>query len=158
MLTHKRLLELLEYDSNTGIFRWKFSRKKCKAGSIAGSFYTGAWYIKIDKKSYRASRLAWYYVYGIWPEKEVDHINRDTKNNRIQNLRLATRKQNQQNRGKQKNNKAGFKGVFLNKQKNKFTAFVEKKYLGLYNTAEEASAAYEKAAEEAYGAFYYKGE
>jgi hypothetical protein len=85
---------------------------------------------------------------GQIPENlEVDHEDRNTDNNLINNLRLATRSQNAFNRGVQSNNKLGIKGV--SKVGNRFKAYIKilgnTKNLGSFATAEEASAAYQKA-------------
>lgn len=85
----------------------------------------------------------------------VDHIDRDGLNNTRENLRLATRSQNNANRGVGKNNKLGVKGVF--KDRNKFAAQIttngNRKYLGAFNTIEEAHAAYVEAAKKHHGDF-----
>ena len=91
---------------------------------------------------------------------KVDHIDNNPSNNNIKNLRWATRKDNGYNRGKQKNNTTGFKGVAFNKPLNKYQAKIgingKLKHLGYFETAEEASQAYEAKAEEVHGEFFYK--
>jgi hypothetical protein len=90
---------------------------------------------------------------------EVDHINRDTLDNRRKNLRLATKSNNGINRGLNKNNKSGFKGVFFNKKLGKWNAVLKvdylRKHLGTFNTAELAGRAYNKAAVKYFGDFAY---
>jgi hypothetical protein len=87
----------------------------------------------------------------------VDHKNTDGLDNRRCNLRFATKAQNMRNRGKQKNNSTGFKGVSIGRQIGTFRACikVDKKYisLGQFKTAEEAHAAYCAAAKELHGDF-----
>lgn len=89
----------------------------------------------------------------------VDHINGDTLDNRRENLRVATRSQNQANRGKQKNNKTGYKGVY--KTRNGFWSAIKyaKKsyYLGVFDTEEDAYKAYCEKAKELHGAFWNAG-
>lgn len=86
-----------------------------------------------------------------------DHINGNGLDNRRSNLRIATPQQNQCNRGKQRNNTTGFKGVYYNKKCDKFAAAIRanKKlhYLGLFSTAEGAHAAYCAAADRLHGDF-----
>ena len=86
----------------------------------------------------------------------VDHINGDSGDNRLSNLRLATTTQQNQNRGHFRNNTSGYKGV--RQSGVKFTAVVTankvRHYLGTFDTAEEASAAYQEAAEKLHGEFY----
>ena len=90
----------------------------------------------------------------------IDHIDNNPANNNIKNLRWATNQDNGCNRGKYKNNKSGFKGVSFDKHRNKYQATIyingKNKYLGYYETAEEASKAYEAKAKVIHGEFYYK--
>ena len=95
------------------------------------------------KKKMRIHRLvALHYILNPENKPEVDHIDRDTLNNNIKNLRWATKSENQQNKGVYGAIK--FKGV--SKKRNKFTAKIiiddKTKHIGTYETAEEASEAY----------------
>jgi len=89
---------------------------------------------------------------------QIDHIDGNRLNNCKENLRLSNVQTNQRNRGKQKNNKSGFKGVYWHKETNKFRAqiVINKTpiHLGLFSTAQQASEAYETKAREVFGAFY----
>ena len=93
-------------------------------------------------------------------KKVIDHIDNNTSNNNVKNLRLATSKDNLANQGKQINNKSGYKGVSFNKQLKKYQARImingKNKHLGLFKTAEKASKAYETKAKEIHQEFYYK--
>lgn len=113
MITVERLKELLDYQENTGSFVRKIKRRSYKAGTVAGFIdREGYRIITIDDRIYRAHRLVWLYVYGCIPDLEIDHIDRDKDNNRISNLRLATRLQNAHNmHAPSVNNKAGSRGV-----------------------------------------------
>ena len=88
----------------------------------------------------------------------IDHIDENKINNNVKNLRWATNQENQCNQSKYKNNTSGFKGVTFHN--NKFRARIningKKKHLGLFETAEEASKAYEAKAKEIHAEFYYK--
>jgi hypothetical protein len=91
--------------------------------------------------------------------KLVDHINMNPLDNRIENLRVATKAQNMSNRPAPANNTSGYKGVSLHKQTGKWRAIIKHNYkqiaLGLYHTKEEAALAYNKAALEIQGDFAY---
>jgi len=124
-LTHKRLKEILNYDSDTGIFIRKIkTATNTNIGDVAGHINNKDGYvrIKIDKKLYRAHRLAWFYVYGYFPENDIDHIDRDRSNNRIKNLREVSNSCNIRNTGQFKHNTSGVKGISWNKQHNKWQA------------------------------------
>lgn len=99
-LKHGRLLELLSYDLQTGVFTARVGRSwRVRTGSVVGgtSHQSGYRLIRIDYESYLAHRLAWFYVHGEWPSGEVDHIDGDTDNNAIRNLRVVTHQQNRWN-------------------------------------------------------------
>jgi hypothetical protein len=157
-LTQARLHELLEYDQETGDFRWR-KRKAIRiaAGQIAGgvSKPSGYWLICIDGCLYRAHQLAWLYVTGQWGRPLIDHRDGNPANNRWSNLRCATRSENSHNRGLQRNNTSGFKGVSLHK--GKWRAQIRKdgriRVLGAFPTPQEAHAAYVAAARELFGEF-----
>ena len=105
----------------------------------------------------KAHRLAWFFVYGEWPQKQIDHINGNKSDNRISNLRLATASQNLSNKGITKSNTSGYKGVSFNRTKKKWMASIKvnKKSinLGYFLTPEEASEAYKAAAIKHHGEF-----
>lgn len=90
-------------------------------------------------------------------DEDIDHVNGNGLDNRRENLRLATRSENCANRGKQSNNKSGYKGVHWNNEKQKWVAFIgfkrKKFYLGQYDTPEEAYEAYCEKAIELHGKF-----
>ncbi|MCK5236045.1 MAG: HNH endonuclease [Deltaproteobacteria bacterium] len=117
MITQKELKEILHYDPETGYFIWlKLIGKRAVIGSRAGSkCIDGYIYIHIEKKKYRAHRLAWFYMTGKWP-KETDHINHVRHDNRFCNIRDVTCSQNMKNRPLKKNNKSGFTGVCWHKR------------------------------------------
>lgn len=120
ILTQERLKELFSYDPGSGDFtrimvtnRWK---KGSKAGGLGGRGYIS---IEISGKTYKAHRLAWLYMTGNWPD-EIDHINHNKADNRIINLRSATRSENCKNRTINKNNKCGVMGVDWRESANKW--------------------------------------
>ena len=90
------------------------------------------------------------------PGLTIDHADGDTNNNSLSNLRIADHYQQMQNRGKFKNNTSGYKGVrqIGVKFEARVTAYKVIHYLGMFDTAEEASAAREAKAREVHGEFY----
>lgn len=159
--TAERLHELLEYDPDTGLLRWRVARPpRVKVGDVAGSPSSNGYInVQVDGKLYLSHRLIWKMQTGECPPKgtEIDHCDRDTHNNRWSNLRLATRAQNLVNRGVGRNNTSGFRGVSLYRPRNKWRARISHRgrqiVLGYYDTPEEASEAYCQAARELYGEF-----
>lgn len=148
-LTAERLRELTTYSSETGLFRWRALTSKyshAKIGDVAG-WLNGDGYrdIQIDCKTYRAHRLAWLYVHGVWPSDQVDHINRDRTDNRIENLREASNTENQRNASKPYTNTSGHVGVAWHKYTQKWRAYIrhdgKNLHLGLFTELEDAVAA-----------------
>jgi hypothetical protein len=149
MLTQERLKEVLTYNPQTGFF----TRNKTGGPIGCANKKLGYYQIGIDYKRYYAHRLAWLYMYGEMPNKDIDHINNNGFDNSINNLRTATRKENIRNSKHQKNNTSGYKGVIEIKGKWRAAIKVDRKniYLGMFSTAEEAHRAYCNAAD-----FYFK--
>lgn len=146
ILTQDRLKTLLTYDPDTGIFVYAKARPKVQVGAIAGHVHKGHGYnqIKIDGKLYLAHRLAWLYVYGRWPQEQLDHINRIRTDNRLANLREVTNAQNCQNRPVQRNSTSKCAGVTWNKTLNKWHTRIslnnQRKHIGWFLTFEDAVA------------------
>ena len=158
MLTHENLLQIFDYSD--GHLIWK-SKRGCriKAGDIAGcKHYSGYIQITINKKSYRAHRLVFFWHHGYMPEF-IDHIDRNRSNNKIQNLRPATKLQNQGNRAATKNNLIGLKGIYWDKTRLKWGARIgikgQCKRLGYFESTEKAYAAYSEAAKKHFGEYAY---
>ena len=115
-LDHGYLLSILDYDPETGIFTWKIKRRGAQGrgdGKLAGGVHSASGYhrIRIDGVLFLSHRLAWFYVFGEWPQVKVDHRNLNRSDNRLCNLRLASHSQNQWNQGVSKRNKSGHKNV-----------------------------------------------
>lgn len=161
-LTAEFLRSILRYDAETGDFVWigkssKFFNEQY-LGQTAGSVaLSGHIIIEICGRCYKAHRLAWFYVYGVWPAKFLDHKDGDPANNRLSNLREATRNQNAHNRKMGRDNTSGFKGVFWHPQTQKWRARIwcDRKghSLGLHETAEMAHEACEEARKRLHGEF-----
>jgi len=147
-LTAQRLRELLHYDPQTGVFTWiKPNGRKLKPGMVAGSLDRDLGYIHIglDWELHKAHRLAWLYVYSEWPANGLDHIDGNPSNNRISNLRDVPHAVNGQNRNRpNKNNKMKLLGAWRNHDR-WFSRIMDNgklKYLGTFDTPEQANAAY----------------
>lgn len=124
-LTQERLKELLEYDQYTGFFTRKTSTGGQKRGTKAGYFRPDRYMvIEINGIKYRASRLAFLWMLGYFPEHEAEHKDRNPSNNKWANLREATRSCNIRNCGKLRNNKSGVTGVCWNEERKKWVAQV----------------------------------
>jgi hypothetical protein len=154
-----RLREVLDYNAETGVFLWKVATSSRNAvGSPAGAINNvGYRVICVDGKNYLAHRLAWLYVHGVWPEHEIDHINRDRADNRLINLRQATKSQNMVNGNTRSDNKSGYKGVTWHKGSQKWRAVVQKDgkqyQIGMFTDIEEAAKAYAEFAAKLHGEF-----
>lgn len=160
-LTQERLKQVLHYDPRTGVFT-RIARLGSRGvvGTTAGSVDKyGYWKTMIDGKHHKLHRLAFLYMTGNWPEHEVDHIDTDKSNNSWKNLRDSTHRQNMANRGITSSNTSGFKGV--RPERGRFRANIRVngtiKFLGYFDTPEEASAAYVSAANDLHGEFARTG-
>lgn len=139
----KIVLELLQYDPDTGILTWTTNDKVYKSvrGKVAGSLHpSGYRRIRIKQSKYPAHRIVWLMAEGTDPgDLEVDHINGIKDDNRRENLRLVTPSENQHNQRRAK-------GYYFYKQLNKWRAKIKlngkEHHLGFHETEEEARAAY----------------
>lgn len=116
MITQSQLKDHLHYDPDTGFFTWISGNKRnVSSGYVCGSKSKNNDYIVIGIMGERhvAHRLAWLYMYGQFPDTFIDHINGIRNDNRISNLRICSRTQNNTNKKIYKNNKIGIKNVFI---------------------------------------------
>lgn len=150
--------DALSYDAETGVFRWTKPRGRARAGDVAGSPHCKG-YISIGFCGHLilAHRLAWLYITGEWPVAEIDHWDMDKTNNAFRNLREATSSQNKANKGVSDDSLSGIKGVTWHKPRAKWRARIQvgrqQKHLGLFDSIEAASAAYQAAAKFNFGEF-----
>ena len=141
------------YDPDTGVVTWRVSRRGVQKGRKVGHLdelgYLRAGFSYKGNKGIRMHRVAWAHYYGEDPPQIIDHINEDRTDNRISNLRAATKSQNMRNISSRKANKSGYRGVHKHGQCNRWAAQIKVNgkhiHLGLYKTPEEASQAYELA-------------
>lgn len=154
----ERLRASITYDRETGRFYWRQRRGSAVAGQEAGCVNAlGYVVIRFDRRLELAHRLAWLHVHGEWPPEEIDHINGNPADNRMDNLRLASHAENGRNVRKHSDNASGFKGVHLHKQTGRWRARIKingvSKSLGLHDSAQSAHIAYCRAAEVFHGDF-----
>ncbi len=151
MLTLEELKYNLDYNSDAGVFtRLVSNTGAVKVGDVAGWVQpNGYTYIRVLSKAYLAHRLAWFYVNGVWPSDEIDHIDGVRGNNAILNLRECDKFQNQCNTLPRKDSLCKSKGVDFMKLKGKFRARIRVRgkdiHLGIFDTEEEASLSYQVA-------------
>lgn len=152
MITQSRLHHLFIYQDGNLLRRVavKGSPVGARVGTIKPKGYMVA---VVDGKSYRLHHLIWLYHHGFLP-KELDHINRDRSDNRIENLRECN---HSQNLGNSRPRVHRFKGVTFCKQTGKWRAQLNG-HLGRFDTIEEAALAYNDAAVLHFGEFAYLNE
>ncbi len=146
-MTPDELKSILHYDPETGLLTRKTASNKYGIGHVPGWRHDNG-YIKISikKKMDYAHRIAWAIHFGKWPEKKIDHINRDRGDNRIVNLRLADDSQNAANQSLRSDNTSGKKGVTWNKIKRKWQAQIQfrgKRKAGYFDSIDDAAKFYD---------------
>lgn len=159
MIALERLKELVSYDRETGRFHWNIDRGGLiMAGHRAG--YTrkdGYLVLVLDGESYLGHRVAWFYETGSWPDEMIDHINGNPADNRLANLREATRSQNMMNMAVPPANTSGFKGVSFCKRSNRWDTYItvdrKRRRLGYFQNIEDAVAARKAAEASMFGQF-----
>jgi HNH endonuclease/AP2 domain len=136
----------LGYDehSPSGL-RWIAPRKKVRVGDAAGfRMANGYWRVGIGLKSMLTHRVVFWLHNGFLPEC-VDHADGNPQNNKIENLRAASKLLNNHNQRIKPNNTSGVKGVYLHKASGKWMARIwnnyKRMYIGTYDTLQEAERA-----------------
>jgi len=119
-LTQQEIHYFIDYDPTTGICRWKnpLSPRVHKGDIIGCANKSGHLRIVLNNQHYLLHRIIWLYYYGVFPTYNLDHINQNPSDNRIDNLREATKQCNARNCPNPKNNTSGVKGVVWNKANN----------------------------------------
>lgn len=156
------LMEYLKYSD--GKLIWIKSRSnRTPVGSEAGSMHKSGYKVfGFFGFDFKVHRVIWAISNGKWPEMYVDHINGNTSDNRIENLREASTCENTRNMKKPSHNTSGIKGVGFCKQTGKYTAWIwvnnKKIWLGRHATKEEARKAYLEASNHYHGDFGCDGD
>lgn len=144
-LTQQRLIELFNYDSETGaLTRRVRTSQRTYVGQTAGSpDERGCCRLMVDGRLYLLHRLAWLYVTGQWPQHEIDHVDGNPSNNAFSNLRDVPHLWNVQN-VRRARGRTMLIGVQPSGAKFRADICVDRKnrYLGTFDTKEEARAAY----------------
>jgi hypothetical protein len=154
--------QMLDYDPETGVLIWRRRPgeawwNKRYAGTPAGSLKpSGRLDVAIGHTLFRAHRLIWLMVHGDPVPEVIDHADKNKSNNRLHNLRAATKAENGFNSGARKNNTTGIKGVgrFGNGRfRARVTSGGKDVHLGYFATLAEAAKTRREAAERLHGEF-----
>lgn len=160
------LREIIAHDAQSGKMWWKprptamFPNGKRAPAGLAASFNTrfagtpaldcldkttGYLCGNIFAKRYQAHRVLWALEHGEWPEADIDHINGIRHDNRMENLRAASRSENMRNVRLRDQNTSGVTGVYWGADRNKWRAEIQHGgrgiKLGSFDTLEEAATA-----------------
>ena len=152
MLSHARLLDLIDYDPATGAIVRRANGRIARASHAAGYVQ-----MMLDGTMYLGHRLAWFFVSGYWPKAVIDHVNGDRADNRIANLRETSIRLNVAHSKRRTNNTSGYKGVNMDRRRGKWVAkiMVNRKslHLGYFDDPQRAHEAYMRAALKHFGEF-----
>lgn len=149
MITQEELKEFFSYDSGKLI-------RNSDSEDISRNHKKGYLVIQFQNKPYLLHQLIWFYFYGYFAD-QLDHVDMDKSNNRIENLRECTHSQQHANKTKYKNNTSGYKGVQWCSTTNKWRAVLMKDrkgmHLGRFPTKEQAASCYDWHATKIWGEF-----
>lgn len=164
------LRECFVYEQSTGVLRWKrrplghFSTErswgewnKRFTGKIVGRGTKRGYCLTIlFGERWLLHRIIWKLMTGMEPPETIDHVDGDPANNRWANLRVATQLEQMWNSRFRRNNTSGYRGVVASRGKwqVQIRAGGIRRFLGRFDTLEEATVVYEAAAREAHGGFY----
>ena len=170
------LRECFDYDRLSGAFAWRARPDDHFSTQALRTRWARHWvgrpaFTKVSSRGYltavvtfegrevqlSAHRVAWALVVGAWPELQIDHANRRTRDNRFSDLREATQSQNNANRCGMPGTASGLKGVSICRRTGRWKATIQRdgsmKHLGYFDAAEKAHAAYTDAANAIFGEF-----
>lgn len=168
-ITAENVRVLFDYNPETGELIWRPRPLRLKtartdrtfntnfAGKVAGHFDDKGYMRLVGYDPDRAHRIIWLYAYGFVPDCEIDHINGIRNDNRLCNLRLATRAENTRNAFRRTDNRSGHRGVAWEEDTKRWRAYLnfdgKRHYLGRFVTLEEAIKARCSAADLLHGEF-----
>jgi len=158
-MKYSELVELLDYNPRTGRFTWRQRGREWFVSDVSwrrwNTKYAGKPALTADQQGYKAGtvlgkrylahRIAWFFQFGSWPKNQIDHINGDRSDNRIQNLRDVTQAENRKNNRLYATNTSGHAGVDFMPKKGRWRARIGSEHLGVFRTKSEAILARKKA-------------
>lgn len=151
-----RPLEHFTSEYAQALWNSRFAGKR--AGSIRPDGYLE---IRINGKLYMVHRIVWALANGAWPSQQLDHINGDRSDNRLENLREASNAENARNSPTPRNNTSGVKGVVWDKRQNKWAARIKMngvlRNLGLFSDKGDAEIKVRAVRSELHGVFANHG-
>lgn len=150
------LRQRFRYDPETGKLYWRECSARSKrwnaryAGTEARAEHNEGYIrVSVDGTRYLAHRLVWCVHYGEWPEGQIDHINHDRVDNRLENLRVVNNTENSRNASLSRRNTSGTVGVCWDARRERWVAriMVDRRevFLGYFKDYQSAVAAREKA-------------
>lgn len=125
------------YDSSTGLLTWRLPTRGSSVGDVVGTQCGGYLQVNIGNKQYRAHRLIWLYIHGVWPE-HIDHINHDGLDNRLLNLRNVSQAENNRNKSRRKDNSSGEVGIRFIQATGRYAVRIAQQHIGTFKTMAEA--------------------
>lgn len=144
MTTIKRLNELFRYNPKTGqLIRRVTVSSNAKEGDIAGTIQGAEYFeVGIDGTRHYCHTVIWAMTHNMWPKKQIDHVDQNGRNNKLDNLREVTQAEQEQNKPLRQDNTSNVTGVSWDKGKNKWQAYINKNskrnHLGFFTTFIEA--------------------
>jgi hypothetical protein len=143
MITQGYVKELFHYKD--GNLFWKVRRQGVRFGNVVGTLHSSGYLsVVVDRKDYLVHRLVFLYHFGYMPENDIDHIDRNRSNNKIENLREVSKSCNSRNSMQQNSTSSGVKGLSWHKRDQKWQVHIAvhgtRKYLGYYSDFTEAAA------------------
>lgn len=138
-MNYKDAVRYFDYNHGTGELRNKITRsKRAKIGSLSGNIHKKGINVLFNLKRYKAHRIIWLMVYGDEPTDEIDHIDGNPLNNRIDNLRMVNHSENMKNQKMYSSNASGIVGVDWVSKLNKWRVRVSATHIGVFDTLLDA--------------------
>lgn len=162
-MPYKKRVEKLNAESVHSVYRYDPATgrlwRKMATGDLKGCKIRShnKYVVSFNRVQYPATHIIWLLMTGCWPKNVIDHANCDSLDDSWNNLRECTSAQNCYNKSVTSRSASGVKGVFWDKERNKWSTYITKDYkvrfIGRFDTIEAAKAAYDKKAAELFGEF-----